>query len=130
MSANGDDHLPMYMINILHILLQGILLVIVGYMKEKTPKYVYVILGLLAISIIYFISFPTLDLTYWNMVYLSHYLLILPSLLYISYIGYYNNISKPTFDLILWVGVFIILYHAYKAYNRLYPNKKGSDNNH
>ena len=134
MSANGGDHLPMYIINILHVFLQGLLLAYIGFMKEKTPKIIYIILALLALSIVISIDLPKLDfnLTYWNMVYLSHYILILPSLLYVSYIGYYSNFSSSSYDLIMWIGIFVMLYHGYKAINRLLlkPIKYGGSGSH
>ena len=48
-----------------------------------------------------------------------HYVILAPVLLYISYIGYYSTFSLSSYQMLLWVGLFIMLYHGYKAYTRM-----------
>ena len=106
--------------NILHTLVIGIFFIVIGIMKEKTPSYLYYILSILLILIPFAMSFHrpfTLD--YWTFIKLFHYLIIIPGILYINYLIHINKkLSKNTYDLILFLGIFIVLYHSFKIYQR------------
>lgn len=112
-------HLPLKIINIMHVLFQGLILFLIGLLKSNTPKWLYLILALLSVSIFILVPLPGMKLNYWNMIKWMHYVILAPVLLYISYIGYYSTFSLSSYQMLLWVGLFIMLYHGYKAYTRL-----------
>tara|TARA_Y100000816_G_C26050044_1_gene550472 strand:- start:218 stop:574 length:357 start_codon:yes stop_codon:yes gene_type:complete len=114
-------HLDIKIINIIHILFQGILFLYIGIMKNKTNILAYWLLLILTLSILLLVPLPkNLKITYWNAIKVSHYIIFLPLLLYLSYLGIYRkNISKNTYDFMAVLGIFIILYHSYKLYDRL-----------
>ena len=112
--------IPNNIINLSHIFVQGSLLSYIGFTKT-TNFYVYLFLFLLSLSIIIIVPFPNLNnTTYWNMIKVMHYLLILPFLLYISYLGIYENISSNTYNMLAMIGLFIIMYHSYRIFLRIY----------
>jgi hypothetical membrane protein len=102
--------------NIIHIFVQGLLLVLIGFYKEKTHKLIFYLLGLVTLLIPVYVPLPNLSLTYWNMISVVHYIGIMPLLLYISY---KQKLTKNSYDVILFVGIFIIFYHSYKYYSRI-----------
>ena len=59
------------------------------------------------------------SLKYWTVIQLTHYLIIMPGLLYIAY---KQKFSDQVYDSILGLGIGIAGYHGYKYYKRL--NKK------
>ena len=103
-------------INLIHALLIGTVLIYIGHYKEKSNHLAYYLLGLLAISIVILVPLPqNLGLGYWNLIHITHYLIFLPWLLYIAY---YQKVNAEHYDTIFITGVFIVIYHAYKAWNR------------
>lgn len=115
-------NLQMKYINLMHILVQGLLLVYIGFKKTETPKFIYIIIGVLALLIPFSMHRPNISINYWNIVNIIHYLFIMPAFLYLSYEGYYNNasnISPEMFNNIFITGIIIMIYHIYKLYTRL-----------
>jgi hypothetical protein len=113
-------HLDIKIINLIHILFQGTLFIYIGLMKQNTSIYAYYLLLLLTLLILFLVPLPNLKVTYWNSIKISHYLIFLPLLLYLSYLGIYKKkISNNIYDLLFVLGVFVILYHSYKLYQRL-----------
>lgn len=107
-------------INLFHVLVLGILFVYYGKKKDKTPKIITRLLGLLAISIIFSVHFPkSLKLSYWNVVNYSHFFIFIPSLLYLAYTNEQGTkLSENTYEGLLILGLVIVLYHSYKLTKR------------
>ena len=113
-------HLDIKIINLIHILFQGTLFIYIGLMKEKSSIYAYYLLLLLTLFILILVPLPKFEITYWDAIKLSHYLIFFPLLIYLSYLGINKQkISRNIYDFLLVLGVFIILYHSYKLYQRL-----------
>ena len=113
-------HMDMLTVNLYHIFILSSVLVAIGILKEDTPKYLYYILALLSLMIIIFVPFPNLSISYWNFVKLSHYLFLLPVLLYISYLGIVmKKFDNYVYDTFVATGLVIVVYHAYKIYSRM-----------
>ena len=108
--------LNMARINLIHVLVIGSLLMYIGKSKDKTPKWAFQALGVLALLIFLLVPAPSnLDINYWNMVHVLHYLVILPVLLYISY---HQKVPPEQYENIFTTGLVIVVYHAYKAYQK------------
>ena len=107
-------------INLMHILVQGLLLTYVGYMKNNTPKFIYYIIGILALLIPFYNHLPRFSFSYWNLINILHYIIIIPSFIYIAYYGYYNKLTTNNYNNLFIIGIITMLYHSYKLYNRLY----------
>ena len=114
-------------VNLIHILLIGSILILIGYLKKDTNKNIYYILSFLASLIIIFVPIPKLQLNYRNILYIFHYLVALPGFLAISYFGIKKNITPETYNAIGFLGIFIIIYHLFKllkrSYNRFFYKK-------
>jgi len=103
-------------INLVHILIQGSLLVFIGYKKEKTPKFIFYILALLALLIPFSIYRPSTSISYWNLVNIMHYLFVMPLFLYIAY---KQKFTKEIYENIFIFGIIVIVYHLYKLFIRI-----------
>ena len=117
-------HIPIIYINAIHVLFQGLVLALIGFYKNKTPKWIYYFLILLTLSILILVPLPNLSTDYWSLIKWFHYIILLPVLLYVSYIGIYFKFSNQAYDFMLWIGIFVIVYHAYKIYKRINDKKK------
>ncbi len=51
-------------------------------------------------------------LDYYDLVYVLHFLIVGPLLVYVGY--YKEKVDKNILDAIMWLGAFIIVYHFYK----------------
>lgn len=51
-------------------------------------------------------------LDYYDLVYVLHFLIVGPLLVYVGY--YKEKVDKNILDAIMWLGAFIIVYHLYK----------------
>ena len=112
--------LPMKYVNSLHILVIGASLVYIGYFQNKSPSWIYYLLGLLGLIIIFLVPLPNLDFTNMrNLLYIAHYILFIPGFLALAYFGLQQKISKETFVSLGFIGLFIIIYHLYKLIIRL-----------
>ena len=112
-------HMPMVYTNLYHILVLGTLLSYIGFFKVKDTR-AYMLLALLSLLILVLVPLPRgVELSYWNLVHISHYLFMLPGLLYLSYLGYSNKIPEQHFNTIGAVGAIIVVYHSFKLYTRL-----------
>lgn len=116
-------HLDLKTINLFHIfILSGVLLTI-GLLKENTPKYLYYILAFISLLIVVLVPLPNLSLSYWNFVKIAHYFILLPILLYISYLGITTEkFEKYIYETFVATGLIIVVYHAYKLYSRMQIN--------
>jgi len=116
----GLVKLPMKYVNSLHILVIGASLVYIGYFQNKSPSWIYYLLGLLGLIIIFLVPLPNLDFTNMrNLLYIAHYILFIPGFLALAYFGLQQKISKETFVSLGFIGLFIIIYHLYKLIIRL-----------
>lgn len=107
-------------INLIHVVVTGTLLACIGYKKDNTSKWKFYALGFMALLIPILVHLPKkFSLKYWTVIQLTHYLIIMPGLLYISY---KQKFSEQVYDSIFALGVGVSGYHAYKYYTRL--NKK------
>ena len=85
-------HLNIKIINLIHILFLGILFVYIGIMKNNTNILAYWLLLILTLLILLLVPLPKkLNITYWNAIKALHYILFLPSLLYLSYLGIFKK---------------------------------------
>ena len=118
-------HLPMPIVHAMHVFLQSIILIYIGYTGNLTHDYLYLALLGTAILIPVFVPAPNFDdKNKSTIVRLFHYLILLPLLTYISYMGYFeHNISNVMYTIMLIAGIFAFFYHAFKFVMRL----KGSD---
>ena len=119
-------HMPMIYTNLYHILVLGTLLSYIGFFKVKDAR-AYMLLALLSLLIFVLVPLPSgVSFSYWNLVHISHYLVMLPGLLYLSYLGYINKIPEQHFNTIGAVGTIIVVYHSFKLYTRLPISKQES----
>lgn len=118
-------HLPMPIVNIMHVFLQSIILIYIGYTGKLTQDYMYLALLGTAILIPIFVPPPNFDdKNKSTIVRLFHYLVLLPVLTYISYMGYFeHNVSDIMYTIMLFTGILAFFYHATKFIQRL----KGGD---
>ena len=103
-------------VNLVHIFIQGLLLLYIGLKKDKTPKFIFYILGLLALLIPFSIYKPSLSASYWNFINIFHYLFVMPLFLYIAY---QQKFSKEGYNNLLTLGIVVIVYHLMKLLMRL-----------
>ena len=114
--GSHDLGLNLAHINLIHTLLIGTTLMYIGHYKDKSNHLAYYLLGLLAISIVILVPLPSnLSLGYWNLIHITHYLIFLPWLLYIAY---QQKTNPEHYETLFITGVIIVVYHAYKAWNR------------
>jgi hypothetical protein len=110
------DSDKMYQINLFHVLVTGATLVYIGNKKNDASAWAFYLIGLLACCIPLLVHTPRLELGYWPLIYIMHYFVILPSLLYIAYT---QKLSDGQYNTALTTGLFVMGYHSYKAYGRL-----------
>jgi hypothetical protein len=112
---------PMSNINLLHIFVQSMLLMYIGYTGSHSSDYAY--LALMAITLCIPILVPAPDFTSKDKstyIQLFHYLILLPSLTYISYMGYYEqSLGDYTYLTMLITGIIVFLYHVSKFLSNL-----------
>ena len=84
----------------------------------KVPNWAFNLVGLLGLSIIAMVHMRKIKLSYWSIVKIFHYLVILPSFLYIAYKK--DKLEKEAFSTMYITGVILVIYHSYKAYGRIY----------
>lgn len=111
----------MIVVNLVHIFIQGLLLVYIGYKKNETPKFIYYILGGLALLIPFSIHKPGLHTSYWNLINVFHYLFVMPLFLYIAY---QQKFTDDGYNNLLILGIIIIVYHLLKLIMRLLKHKQ------
>ena len=51
-------------------------------------------------------------LNYHDLVYVLHFLIVGPLLVYVGY--YKEKVDKNILDAVMWLGAFVIIYHLYK----------------
>ena len=106
-------------INLLHVFVIGVIFVYIGYNKEETPYWIFNVLYVLAALMVLLIDIRNISLTNLtnqrNIIKLAHLIIILPLILYVAYT---RNLSPLMYDSLLWIGVVVILYHAYRSFTR------------
>ena len=129
-------HLDLKTTNAFHVLVIGVVFLLIGILKENTYKGLYILLALLALCIPILMPIPGLRLTYWSTIKALHWLVFLPAILYFAWLGYKlenkKGFSEDTYNIVLFLGIFIILYHSYKLYIRVSRKNlsDGHDHNH
>tara|TARA_B100000524_G_scaffold347684_1_gene250191 strand:+ start:1607 stop:1966 length:360 start_codon:yes stop_codon:yes gene_type:complete len=113
--------LSMPKVNLLHIFLQSMILIYIGYTGKITEDNAYLALLATALLIPVFVPPPNFEEKNGrNINHLFHYLIVLPFFTYIAYMGYYErNLSDTTYFILLVLGIFIFIYHGYKFLTRL-----------
>ena len=118
--------LSMKSINAFHVFVIGAVLLYIGLTGNKTPVETYYVLGGLALLIFAMVPHPSVSrgLTYWNIIHAAHYLVIVPGLLYICYLGIGKNgktrsLGKGVYKSLAFIGAFVMVYHGYKLASRL-----------
>ena len=115
----------MKLVNAMHIFIIGSLLAMIGFLREKSPKPLFYAVGVMGLAIFFLVPMPDLSLFLRNFVRWSHYLFIMPILLYASYIGIQSKkLDSNVYDIYLWTGLFIIVYHAFKLVKRIMHQPK------
>lgn len=124
-------------IYLFHFLFIGPLLIYIGYYKEDTPMQIYNLLFMFGLVVIlyhlytfsqslYFklkLKMPLEGIiTYYDIIYISHFLLIGPLFLYIGYKKEKTPINIS--NLLLGLGIFIILHHMYKFGSSMYQKSQ------
>tara|TARA_E500000178_G_C16745763_1_gene628095 strand:+ start:207 stop:572 length:366 start_codon:yes stop_codon:yes gene_type:complete len=100
-------------INLIHILIVSVLLILIGIYKEETNTIIYYLLGLVSLGILFLVPLPhTYSLSYHNLVYIFHYLFVLPFMALIVYFGVNKKITNNVFNIILIMGIFVFGYHS------------------
>lgn len=124
-------HLDLKTTNTIHIFIIGVVFLLIGILKENTYKGLYILLALLALCIPILMPIPGLRLSYWSTIKALHWLVFLPAILYFSWLGYAlenkKGFSEDTYNIVLFLGIFIILYHSYKLYIRVSRTKNISE---
>lgn len=103
-------------INLFHILVTGPVLVYIGRMRNDSSSMAFYLLGILACCIPLVVNAPQLKLSYWSIISILHYFIIMPSLIYIAY---KQKLSESQYTASFITGLVIMGYHSYKAYGRL-----------
>ena len=103
-------------INLIHVFIIGLLLTLVGVLKQKTPNYLWNSFYILVLLIPIMVGFPKLSLSYWSIIQLMHYLIFLPLFIYI---GYKRKFNKNSYSIMVGSGLMIIVYHLYKFFTRI-----------
>jgi len=113
--------LSMSKVNLLHIFVQSMILIYIGYTGKVTSDYAYLALMATALLIPVLVPAPNFEEKNGrNITQLLHYLVILPFFTYIAYMGYYErSLSDTTYFILLALGIFIFIYHVYKFFTRL-----------
>jgi len=108
-------------VNLLHIFVQSMILIYIGYTGKVTSDYAYLALMAIALLIPVLVPAPNFEeKNGQNIIKLLHYLIILPFLTFIAYMGYYErSLSDTTYFILLVLGIFIFIYHVYKFLTRL-----------
>ena len=110
------NSISMKHLNLIHSLFISSVLITIGHYKDNTPNLVFDLLYLLSLGILLLVTIPSKIEGYWSIIKLFHYLVILPSLLYIAY---KREFSDETYNTIFITGIVISIYHAYKFYTRM-----------
>jgi hypothetical protein len=109
--------------NAIHVFVIGVIFVLIGLLKDRTYKAIYVVLALLALCIPIVMPIPQLSITYWSSIQILHWLVFLPALLYFSWLGFNTknkkSLTEDTYNIVLFLGLFIILYHGYRLYGHV-----------
>lgn len=107
-------------ISIFLICIVGPLLIYVGINKHKTPDICYNILGIIGLMIPFFMSTHKFELTTKDILYESHWLILLGFILLIA-IGK-TTVPLYIYDFLIYLGCFIIILHGYYLYHRFLLN--------
>ena len=102
----NDKIISMFCISIV-----GPLLIYIGNNKNNTPDIYYNIIGLIGLMIPYFMA--------THKVYEAHWLVLLFLFLFVAI----SKKALPLFlyDILILVGCFIIVFHAYYLFQPIYP---------
>ena len=107
-------------VNLFHVFVIGALLMYIGMNGNDTPAQAYYVLFSLIILIFFIVPRPKVrGFTYWNIVHITHYLLVVPSLLYVAYFGFHKKLNARIYDVLTYLGGGISLYHGYKFAKRV-----------
>ena len=110
----------MKIVNLVHVLVVGTILMYIGRKGNNTPKEVYYALFSLVVVIFFIVPPPNMSgLTYWNIIHLTHYLVIVPGLLYVAYFGLHKKLNAGVYNILTYLGGGISVYHGYKFATRV-----------
>ena len=111
----------------IHVFIIGVILTYIGYMKDETPEWTFRILYVLSGLMFLLIRFKDVDLkNKRDIIKITHFLVILPFVLYVAYT---KKLSSVMYNVLFGLGIFVILYHAYKAFTRYNIEKKYNQEN-
>tara|TARA_B100001094_G_scaffold185963_1_gene180148 strand:- start:361 stop:711 length:351 start_codon:yes stop_codon:yes gene_type:complete len=105
--------IPIKLIYISHIFIIGLTLLYIGYKKNNTPKNIFNLLYIFSLGIVSIVIIRKIDFSYWSLIKLMHYIVILPLFLYIAY---KKNFTHSQYNSIFGLGLIVIVYQSYKLY--------------
>ena len=109
------------LINAFHIFVIGALFVYMGILGNITPVELYYVTFGLSLVIFAIMRPPNFkDFSYWNIIKWTHYIVIVPGIIYLSYAGVNDTLTPIEFEVLRYLGIGIILYHAYKLGSRVF----------
>lgn len=112
--------LDIKIINLVHVFVVGAILMYIGMNGNNTPKETYYVLFSLVLLIFFIVPPPKMrGFSYWNIIHLTHYLIIVPGLLYIAYFGLHKKLTSNVYTILTYLGGGICLYHGYKFATRV-----------
>ena len=107
-------------VNLFHVFVIGALLMYIGMKGNDTPAQAYYVLFSLIILLFFIVPRPKAKgFTYWNIVHISHYFLVIPSLFYLAYFGFHKKLNDNVYNVLMYLGGGISLYHGYKFATRV-----------
>lgn len=111
---------PRNLSHLYHIALVGPTLLFIGLQKTNTHKYVFYLLGILALLIPVVFPIPNFTFNYWNIIKSIHYFAWLPLFLYIAYAN--KTLNPAWFPIIAGLGLLAITIHGYMLVTSLYKS--------
>jgi len=117
-SIISNLHQPRNLSNIYHIVLVGPTLLFIGLQKTNTHKYIFYLLGLLALLIPVVFPVPKFSFNYHNLIKSIHYFAWLPLFLYVAYAN--KTLNPVWFSVLIGIGLLAITIHGYMLVTSLY----------
>lgn len=105
--------IPMKLIYLTHIFIVAPTLLYIGYKKNDTPNIIFNLLYLFCFGICLLVVVRNIEFSYWSLIKLMHYLIILPLFFYIAH---KRNFTNAQYNSIFGFGLIVAVYQSYKLY--------------
>ena len=113
MFSNLRKLIPMKLIYLTHIFLVAPTLLYIGYKKNDTPNIIFNLLYLFCLGICLLVVVRNIEFSYWSLIKLMHYLIIVPLFYYIAHKKKFTNAQ---YNSIFGLGLIVAVYQSYKLY--------------